>query len=177
MPNYDTHVLSGIMTYPIAVLIGELLKVYAKLPVELTSTALILGYAFYVLGSDLPDMDHPDALIHRGSKPIVSVAAGSAVFLWARGFVHMNPAWLDPVVSWVAGALAGLVAWYAFTWLMPKHRGIVHSLLFAGIYGLLAFLLVEYGLKMSTGEGIFVGLSAFLGYTLHLALDRSVKLV
>ena len=177
MPNYDTHVLSGIVTYPIAVLIGELLKVYAKLPVELTSTALILGYAFYVLGSDLPDMDHPDALIHRGSKPIVSVATGSAVFLWAGGFVHMNPAWLDPVVSWVAGALAGLVAWYAFTWLMPKHRGIVHSLLFAGIYGGLVFVLVNYGLKMGTGVGLYAGLSAFLGYTLHLLLDGSVKLV
>jgi len=177
LPNYEAHVLSGIATYPIAVLIGELLKVYAKLPIELTSTALILGYAFYVLGSDLPDMDHPDALIHRGTKPIVSVAAGSAVFLWARGFVSLGQAWLDPVLSWVAGAVAGLAAWYAFTWLMPKHRGIVHSLLFAGIYGLLAFLLVEYGLKMSTGEGIFVGLSAFLGYLLHLLLDGSVKLV
>jgi len=60
---------------------------------------------------------------------------------------------------------------------MPRHRGIVHSLLFAGIYGGMAFLLVEYGLKMTAGEGLFVGLSAFLGYTLHLLLDRSVKLV
>jgi len=177
LPNYDAHVLSGIVTYPVAVLIGELLKVYAELPVELTSTALILGYAFYVLGSDLPDIDHPEALIHRGAKPIASVAVGSAGFLWTSENVSVTPAWLNPVVSWVFGALAGLVAWYAFTWLMPRHRGIMHSLLFAGIYGLLAFLLVEYGLKMSTGEGTFVGLSAFFGYTLHLILDRSVKMV
>ncbi|WP_457742892.1 metal-dependent hydrolase [Thermococcus sp.] len=175
MPNYDAHVLSGIVTYPVVVLIGELLRVYTKLPLKLTPTALILGYAFYVLGSDLPDIDHPDALIHRGTKPIVSVAVGSAVSLWAVDFVELNPQWLNTVVAWLIGALAGLLSWYLFTWLMPKHRGIVHSLLFAGIYGLLAFLLVEYGLKMSTGEGIFVGLSAFLGYTLHLLLDRSVK--
>ncbi len=28
MPNYDVHVLSGIVTYPVAVLVGFLLKVY-----------------------------------------------------------------------------------------------------------------------------------------------------
>lgn len=177
MPNYDTHVLSGIVTYPVAVLIGTLLKVYLHLPIELTTTALVLGYAFYVLGSDLPDIDHPDALIHRGSKPIVSVAVGSAVFLWAKDFVNLNPPWLNHVVSWLTGAFGGLAAWYLFTAIMPKHRGIVHSLLFAAIYGMLAFLLVNYGLGMSEGAGLYTGLSAFLGYTLHLLLDRSVKLV
>ncbi len=177
MPNYDIHVLSGIATYPIAVLIGELLRVYLHLPIELTPTALMIGYALYVLGSDLPDMDHPDSVIHRGTKPIVSVAAGSTAFLWAKDHVKVNPGWLNPVGAWVVGAIAGLVAWFVFSWLMPRHRGIVHSLLFAGIYGLLAFLLASVGLKMSIGEGIFVGLSAFLGYSLHLLLDRSVKLV
>ncbi|ACS32683.1 metal-dependent hydrolase [Thermococcus gammatolerans] len=177
MPNYDVHVLSGIATYPVAVLIGELLKVYAKLPIELTPTALILGYALYVLGSDLPDMDHPDALIHRGSKPIISVAVGSAVFLWAGDKVNLSPEWLNPVVAWVLGALGGIIAWYLFTALMPRHRGIVHSLLFAAVYGFLAFALAGYGLKLSLGEGVYVGLAAFLGYTLHLTLDGSIKLV
>lgn len=177
MPNYDAHVLSGIVTYPLAVAIGELLKVYLKLPLELTSMALVIGYAFYVLGSDLPDMDHPNALIHRGTKPIVSVSVGSAIFLWVEKLINLNPTWLNPVVAWIAGALGGLISWYAFTAVMPRHRGIVHSFLFAGVYGLLAFLLVNYGFKMSTGEGSFVGLSAFLGYTLHLLLDRSIKVV
>jgi inner membrane protein len=177
MPNYDVHVLSGIITYPAAVLIGFLLKIYLKVPLELTSTAMILGYAFYVLGSDLPDLDHPDALIHRGAKPIVSVAVGSAAFLWASGWVNLSPEWVSVVAAWGIGVFGAVLGWYAFTWLMPHHRGIVHSLLFAAVYGLLAFLLVEYGLRMSTGEAIYVGLSAFLGYTLHLLLDGSLKLV
>ncbi|HDZ36358.1 MAG TPA: metal-dependent hydrolase [Thermococcus sp.] len=177
MPNYDAHVLSGIVTYPVAVLIGTLLKVYLNLPIELTTTALVLGYAFYVLGSDLPDIDHPNALIHRGSKPIVSVAAGSAVFLWVKDFVNLTPSWLNQVASWLTGALGGLAAWYLFTALMPNHRGIVHSLLFAAVYGMLAFLLVNYGLGMGEGAGLYTGFSAFLGYTLHLLLDRSLKLV
>ncbi|AJC71574.1 MAG: metal-dependent hydrolase [Thermococcus sp.] len=177
MPNYDTHVLSGVATYPIAVLLGELMKTYLNLPLKLTPIALVLGYAFYVLGSDLPDMDHPNALIHRGSKPIVSVAAGSAIFLWASDKVSLSPEWLSPVVAWVVGAVAGLAGWYLFTVLMPKHRGVVHSLLFATVYGLLAFILVGYGLTLSPDEGLYVGLAAFLGYTLHLLLDGSLKLI
>ncbi len=125
MPNYDAHVLSGIVTYPAAVLVGFLLKLYLKVPLELTSTAMMLGYAFYVLGSDLPDLDHPpDALIHRGgAKPIVSVAVGSAAFLWANGWVNLSRSgsrWSLPGQSELLGALVG---WYAFTWLMPHHRG------------------------------------------------------
>jgi len=177
MPNYDVHVLSGIITYPAAVLIGLLIKIYLKVPLELTSTAMILGYAFYVLGSDLPDLDHPDALIHRGAKPIVSVAVGSAVFLWASERVNLSPEWVSVVAAWGVGVIGALVGWYAFTWLMPHPRGVVHSILFATVYALLVFLLIEYGLKMSTGEALYVGLSAFLGYSLHLLLDGSLKIV
>ncbi len=177
MPNYDTHVLSGIVTYPVAVLIGQALRVYLNLPLKLTPIALVLGYAFYVLGSDLPDMDHPDSLIHRGTKPIVSVAVGSAAFLWASDKVSLSPEWLNPVLAWVIAAVAGLAGWYLFTALMPKHRGIVHSLFFAAVYGFLAFALTGYGFKMSREEGFYIGLAAFLGYTLHLLLDRSIKLI
>lgn len=77
---------------------------------------------------------------------------GSAVYLWATGWVNISPEWASVVAAWVIGAVGALVGWYAFTWLMPHHRGIVHSLLFAAVYGLLAFLLVEYGLRMSTGK-------------------------
>nr|WP_206204865.1 metal-dependent hydrolase [Thermococcus sp. MV11] len=168
--------MSGVLSYPVAVALAGLLADHGA-PLELSTMALIIGYAFYVLGSDLPDMDHPNALIHRGTKPIVSVAAGGAVYTNIAGSIDLGQPWLNTAVEWVVAALAGVMAWFAFTWLMPRHRGIVHSLLFAAIYGGLAFLMVEYGLGMRTGEGLFVGLSAFLGYTLHLLLDGSVKLV
>ncbi|WP_297508341.1 metal-dependent hydrolase [Thermococcus sp.] len=177
MPNYDAHVLSGIVTYPVAVLIAYLLKLYAGVPVELTAPGMVIGYALYVLGSDLPDMDHPKALIHRGTKPIVSVATGSAVFIWSQGFRLSKETWINTTLQWTLGAVSAVIAWFAFTAIMPKHRGIVHSLLFAGIYAILAYALVDYGLRMGLGVGLYCALSAFLGYTLHLLLDRSVKLV
>jgi len=173
LPDYDAHALSGIVTYPLAVLLSSYLSWRLGLP-ELTENALVLGYAFYVLGSLLPDLDHPDSVIHRGTKPIVSVSIGSVLYLWSRT-LEVEPAFLAPALHWGIGALGALVGWYVFTWLMPRHRGVVHSLLFALIYAIIAFFTVSYGLKLGTGPGLHVGLSAFLGYSLHLLLDRSIK--
>jgi inner membrane protein len=176
MPNYDTHVLSGVVSYPLAVALAGFLSTYGA-PFKLTTMALVLGYALYVLGADLPDMDHPNALIHRGTKPIVSVLTGGATYINVKGTINVGTPWINTSIEWTIAAAAALIAWYAFTWLMPSHRGIVHSLLFATVYGALAFLLVEYGLGMSTGEGLYVGFAAFAGYTLHLILDREISLV
>lgn len=176
MPNYDVHVLSGIASYPVIVAAAGLAAAHGA-PLALTTIALVLGYAFYVLGSDLPDMDHPNALIHRGTKPIVSVVVGGAVYVNAAGSINVGEPWLNMAVEWGIAVLAAVIAWFAFTWMMPKHRGIVHSFLFAAVYGGLAFVLVEYGLNMTTGEGLYVGFAAFSGYVLHLLLDGELSLL
>ncbi|WP_297068247.1 metal-dependent hydrolase [Thermococcus sp.] len=177
MPNYDVHVLSGIVTYPLTVLLAALIKTYIGVPLELTTTATVLGYGFYILGADLPDMDHPNALIHRGTKPIVAVLAGGATYVNILPGINVGAQWVNVTVAWTISALIGVGAWVGFTAVMPKHRGIIHSLLFAGIYGVVAFATGSYGLGMSHGESLFLGLAAFLGYTLHLVLDGSLKLV
>ncbi|ASJ10616.1 hydrolase [Thermococcus sp. P6] len=179
MPNYDTHVLSGVVSYPLVVFIAFILRDHAGIPFVLSSMAMVVGYAFYVLGADLPDVDHPSALIHRGTKPIVAVAVGSAVFMKVPDYINLNlgSEGLNVTAAWLLGALTAVVAWYGFTALMPRHRGIVHSLLAAAVYGLLAYALMEFGLGMGTGESLFVGFSAFSGYTLHLLLDREVSLL
>ncbi|WP_048058287.1 metal-dependent hydrolase [Pyrococcus yayanosii] len=173
--NYEEHVLAGIITYPIAVFLATFLSSY--IPLELSVRALIFGYAFYVLGSDLPDIDHPDSLIHRGSKPLISVAAGSLVFLRVSGLFDLEEPWLDIVVSWGISALVALASWYAFTAFMPRHRGVVHSLFFATFYAGVAFLMVSHGFGMSMEEGLFIAFVSFLGYALHLLLDGSIKLL
>lgn len=176
MPNYEEHVLSGLVSYPFIVLLCGFLT-SKVIPVELTPLSLIIGYAFYVLGSDLPDMDHPNALLHRGAKAIVAVLVGGVAYLNLAGSFKLGPPWLDVAATWGVSALAALGAWYVFTLMMPNHRGVMHSLLFASIYGLLAFLTVEYGLRMRSGEALYVAIVSFCGYTLHLLLDREIKLL
>ena len=177
MPNYDAHLLSGIVSYPLTVFLAFMLRDYAGVPFVLSTAAMVIGYALYVLGADLPDMDHPNALIHRGTKPIVAVAVGSAVFVQSLGSINLGGEPLNVAAAWGIGALAGLIAWYGFTAVMPRHRGIVHSLLFAAIYGVLGYALVNFGLGMTTGEGLYAGFAAFSGYTLHLVLDREISLL
>ena len=170
--NYDEHVLAGILTYPIAILILSSLNFYLGLPLDVTLLAMALGYAFYVLGSDLPDMDHPEALIHRTTKPFVSVAVGISAF---QNLGHHLLLTSYPVVNlalaWFVAALVAVVAWNLFKVLMPNHRGVVHSSVFAAVYALLAFTIVKFGFNMAPGEALFVAFASFLGYNLHLLLD------
>lgn len=176
--NYEGHVLVGILTYPFAILIASLLKSYLNLPFELTFASMALGYGFYVLGSDLPDMDHPDALIHRGSKPIVSVGIGSFVFLRVRDLSNFTDYWwANLTIAWLISAAVAFGAWYGFSAVVPRHRGIIHTLTFALIYALISFLGVKYGLSLKFGEALFISLAAFSGYTLHLISDRHIKLI
>jgi len=177
--NYDEHVLAGILTYPIAILILSFLSLRLSLPIDMTFLAMSLGYAFYVLGSDLPDMDHPEALIHRVIKPFVSVAVGISAFRNLGLHLHLTS---DPIINlglaWFVAALVAVVAWNLFKVLMPNHRGVVHSSVFAAVYALLAFVIVRFGFNMAPGEALFVAFASFLGYNLHLILDgnfRSMK--
>jgi inner membrane protein len=171
--NYDEHVLAGILTYPIAILILSFLCFHLGLPIDMTFLAMSLGYAFYVLGSDLPDMDHPEALIHRVIKPFVSVAVGISAFRNLGLALHLTS---DPIINlvlaWTVAALVAVVAWNLFKMLMPNHRGIVHSSVFAAVYALLAFAIVRFGFTMTPGEALFIAFASFLGYNLHLLLDR-----
>lgn len=175
--NYEGHVLSGILSYPLVILLASFLKYYANLPFELTTLSMILGYGVYVLGSDLPDLDHPEALIHRGIKPIVAVMVGSAVFVKGENLLSIGNKIMDPAFGWLVAGLFAFGSWYAFSALMPKHRGIVHSLAFAFVYGVLAFASFEYGLGFKFGEALFIGFAAFWGYSLHLIVDREVKII
>lgn len=176
--NYDEHVLAGILTYPIAILILSALNFYLGLPIEITFLAMSLGYAFYVLGSDLPDMDHPEALIHRVIKPFVSVAVGISAFRNLGLSLHLasNPI-INLALAWTVAALVAVVAWNLFKVLMPNHRGVVHSSVFAAVYALLAFAIVRFGFNMAPGEALFIAFASFLGYNLHLLLDRGFRTI
>ncbi|MCD6373391.1 MAG: metal-dependent hydrolase [Thermococcus sp.] len=175
--NYEEHVVAGIVSYPLLIFLAGLLKHFLQVPFRMSTAAMMLGYALYVFGSDLPDIDHPDALIHRGAKAVVAVLIGSAVYTHTISSIDFGEPWKTLTAAWGVGTAGALAAWYGFSELMPRHRGIIHSLAFALVYGLLSLLFADYGLKMSWEEALFVGFAAFSGYTLHLLLDRSVKLV
>jgi len=176
--NYNEHVLAGILSYPLAVLVISLLGTYVDISIKTSFMATSLGYGFYVLGSDLPDLDHPNALIHRIAKPLVSVAVGISAFRNVFPYASQTSyEWMNLSLAWGVATLIAFASWHIFTKAMPKHRGIVHSVAFAAFYALLAFSVVRYGFDLRFGEAVFVGLASFLGYDLHLILDKNMKLI
>jgi len=175
--NYDEHVLAGILTYPIAIFLLAALDLYLGFPIDLTFMAMAVGYVFYVIGSDLPDMDHPEALIHRMAKPFVAVAVGISAFKNLGVAVLLTPyPIINLAIAWFVAALAAVAGWNLFRFLMPDHRGVVHSTVFAAVYALFAFAIVRFGFEAAAGEALFIALVSFLGYSLHLLMDRGYDL-
>jgi len=47
---------------------------------------------------------------------------------------------------------------------------------FAAVYALFAFAIVRFGFEAAAGEALFIALVSFLGYSLHLLMDRGYDL-
>ncbi len=174
--NYDQHVLGGIVTYPIVVVVAAVLSSHTALHFKLTTLSMAIGYALYVLGSDLPDVDHPSSLIHRGTKPIFSVGVAVAAYTNLLPRLSVGNGWERLGVLWGVSAAFAVGAWFAFSALMPRHRGVVHSVLFALVYGAVGFGLGLL-LKLGTDAALYLAFAAFWGYVLHLVLDGEIKLI
>ena len=107
----------------------------------------------------------------------MAVMVGSAVFVKGGNLLSIGNNVVDPVFGWLIAGLFAFGSWYAFSAMMPRHRGVVHSLAFALLYGALVFAAFGYGLGFNFGEALFIGFAAFWGYFLHLIVDREVKVI
>ena len=111
MPNYEAHVLSGIVSYPLLILVGSFMELSLHLPLKLTTASMALGYVLYVFGSDLPDIDHPDSLIHRGAKPVVALLVGISIYLQVRGSLNLGSPWVNLALEWGIGVVGAVAGW------------------------------------------------------------------
>lgn len=176
MPNFRTHVLSGLALYPIVVAIAVALPKYFSS----STTVLSAGYLLFVLGADLPDVDHKDAIIHKGIKALISASVGSASSIYWVNFLSKHPLpnlQIAIILAWIAGSIEAILTWYVVEILTPKHRGSVHSVTAALVYAGGVWLVGWFLLQLSFKELNTLALSAFAGYLLHLILDGVVKAV
>ena len=56
-----------------------------------------------------------------------------------------------------------------------KHRGFLHTIRFAFIYGIVIFLVAKYGMDLKDKASLFLSFSGFFGIIVHLILDKEVK--
>ena len=120
---------------------------------------LILLSLFSGLSALLPDIDHDSSKIRKiTDKSVIIIAAGYS-FLTCRtcGILELVKQTL---------IITGLY-FLIMTFAKPKHRGITHSILFAGMYGAALFLFFN----------IHLAIAGFVGYVSHLIADREIKII
>lgn len=161
MANFSTHLgVAAIGSGMLATLCLQVGFVDAK-------DAILLAFAG-VIGGILPDIDlhysHP-------SRIIFSLLGILMSFLWI--FVTENE--LSIIELWLAGLGIYLLVRYPLWKLFNKftvHRGALHTVISAILFGLLTVLLSFYIFSRQPFTSWFIGFFVFLGFILHLLLDE-----
>jgi len=181
LPNFRTHIVSGLLTYPLVIAFYDLLKYFFSLP-EISMNIISVGYVVYVISSDAPDVDHDHAFFHKLSKIIVWI--GSAIY--AFFFIDKNIKEFFPDIYFIQSKLVifclailfGMIVSIFFAKLMPRHRGPLHTIYAAILYSLMIgfgywyFITGASVSEINIIGSIYLGISALLGYCLHLILDK-----
>ena len=179
MPNFWTHVKTSFFMFPILILGWEYFHPFLNtLGIKIVNNPLmyILGFSFFVIGSDLPDIDHQDAIIHKIVRMLlmILISASSFYLLFesqtiSSFFSDYSNRFIIPLY-WLISVLVGFLSGELFVILKAKHRGVIHSPVTSIFYGILVFIFI-FGI-LSLQKAIFPSISAFFGYNLHLGMDK-----
>lgn len=145
MPNYKDHLRIALLVLMIVVGFG----IWHYGPQILTY--LIYSPLFFI-GALLPDLDSPSSKIRSWFFMVVLVLAGTLILL---GYYTDN---------WVYAIYAVFGVWLLFSLYLTKHRGLLHSIHFTGVMGILLYLTIGT-------SGMFL----LSGYILHLLSDGVFK--
>ncbi|VVC02190.1 LexA-binding, inner membrane-associated putative hydrolase [uncultured archaeon] len=153
------------MNWPAHAAVGAISGLALALLLGLNATAALLPVALCAFSALVPDIDHGESKIRQITD---AAALLFAVFL---AVVSTCPQLNCAAGVWKTAAIYCLAVFglYAIVmaYIMPNHRGIIHSLLFAAIYAVVVLLLSDWQLA------IF----ATVGYCSHLAADKEIKIV
>ncbi len=152
MPNVLVHTFVGALT-------GLLIASIFNIPWEFRFLAGLIALVF----SFLPDLDHPKATARRIYRKLgkFALAALYVPLLYSIGLGLFETFFISLVL--------GVLSIYALEGIIPRHRGIMHSVPFAIILGIVMYLLL---LSFNVKYALFLSLSAFAGYASHIFLDR-----
>ncbi len=162
MANFNTHF--NVAFVASAVLGAVVLKA------GILSPSLLVGcVAAGTVGGLLPDLDSDNSRPLDIGFNILAALAAFAMLVW----------FADRLVLWellAAGVLGFCTIRYGlftcFTWL-TVHRGVMHSIPYALMFGLISLYLAVYGLGLAAVEGWFVAAFVSFGALIHLILDET----
>lgn len=172
MPNLIVHLKFGMFSYPIFLLLYSFVCNFFKIDFKPDILCLSMSYLFYIIGSDLPDLDSNNAPLRSFTK---ALSLGFSIYIFTpyimeklQGIQQIKiPYILVLPISLSISMLIGAGVINLFL-SMPifAHRGFAHSVTFAAIYGLTIYLF-----SSGRSDSIFLGISAFAGVMSHMVAD------
>jgi hypothetical protein len=161
MANFETHWRVGLGAAICSAVAFNLLDIISPRQVP-----ILIGAG--VIASIVPDIDSDT------SRPLRIIFGGLAILLppiliWRIPWLYASL--LRVLVFW---ALSFYMIYSPIKWLFKRktrHRGIIHSIPAAIIYGGIAFSLVHYEAHDRRLQ-FAVGLSSIIGFLVHLTLDE-----
>ncbi|SHH18811.1 metal-dependent hydrolase [Thermosipho atlanticus] len=175
MPNFNNHININIFSYPLVIAIYSLFVKIFDYPLP---PRQIVGWGFilFVISGDLPDIDHASAVLRKIVKLFVIFTV--FYFEFTRGyfirFLGLNylhiPYSLQVLVAILVASFIGKL----FDFIIPKHRGPLHRIWSAFVYGLSIFYGYYYLFSVMK-NAIFLGIISTIGYLIHIFLDKNFR--
>lgn len=169
MPNFKTHVSTGVIMFPIFYLLFLYLgKVITGYYFHFNASQIVLGFSLFILGSDFPDVDHQNALINKVFRILLLIFSVYYIFDHKMFFIKFIqlPFLLESTIMVVFAIAIGTIIGYVFN-KTTKHRGIWHS-----IYMAIFWSILIYFLNYKSFAKLYYSISFLFGDILHLFLDK-----
>ncbi|MFO7881514.1 MAG: metal-dependent hydrolase [Kosmotogaceae bacterium] len=183
MPDFKTHISIGLYTYPIYIATFIGITEAFNIDFNINPSFIGIGYMLYILGSDIPDIDSHTSLIKRSSEVILA-AIISAIFYISIAYPYFQ----NYLIGFSSSKAIGIGTSFAISVLVGlgvsktidllSHRGFMHTLLAAIGFAVLINLiyLASEGFQITNQviitNSLYISLSGFLGYLLHLIADK-----
>ncbi len=154
MPHYRWHVLGAVGIFFLVMLLLRLVQV------ELDFVMIAFSFLLCIFAAMIPDIDSKSSKVFRIFTDLIVVfVAGMIVYYTFASWFTML--WL--LLFWFLLSGPALLA------LPVKHRGFVHTIWIAAIFGAVTAFI---GIAML--QSFIPGLFAFAGYFSHLLMDRKM---
>ncbi|GAB6188798.1 metal-dependent hydrolase [Marinitoga arctica] len=178
MPNFKTHIISGVLFYPIYFLLYSFIMDILNTEFYPSESIILISFFFFLLGADLPDIDHNFSFINKLFRILLVGLGIFMVFKIRRyfdflSFLHLK-LYIIKTLYIIFGIIIGGIIGILFN-NMTKHRGKWHSLFTGILFGIIVYFLKVNNYYTFSFEALFLGLSLTIGFCVHLFLDYFFK--
>lgn len=162
MANFNTHFN---VAFVASAALGVVLFKAGMLSPELLVGCVSAG----TIGGLLPDLDS------NNSRPLdigFNILSALAAFLMVVWFADRLVLW-ELIAASILGFATIRYGLFALFTRLTVHRGVMHSVPYALMFGLVSLYLMFYGLRLTTVDSWFVAIFISFGALIHLILDET----